>query len=102
MGVAERASASTKFDHEAMIAEQQRPADRWIQFLVKGSWWMHVLVLLGAILGGGSLIRLYGDTCGLSLLDSSTWFRAFVTIGGPWCKRLNWVIHLTTRIVEDL
>ena len=75
---------------------------KWIQRILKTSWMTYVLVLLGAVFGGGSLIRLYGNTCGLSIIDPSSWLRASITIGSPWCKLLNWVGYVTTSIVEHL
>ena len=54
---------------------------KWIQRILKTSWMTYVLVLLGAVFGGGSLIRLYGNTCGLSIIDPSSWLRASITIG---------------------
>ena len=75
---------------------------KWIQRILKTSWMTYVLVLLGAVFGGGSLIRLYGNTCGLSIIEPSSWLRAFITIGSPWCKLLNWVGYVTTNIVEHL
>ena len=75
---------------------------KWIQRILKTSWMTYVLVLLGAVFGGGSLIRLYGNTCGLSIIEPSSWLRASITIGSPWCKLLNWVGYVTTSIVEHL
>lgn len=75
---------------------------KWIQGILKTSWMTYILVLLGAVFGGGSLIRLYGNTCGLSLIEPSFWLRASITIGSPWCKLLNWVGYVTTSIVEHL
>ena len=75
---------------------------KWIQGILKTSWMTYVLVLLGAVFGGGSLIRLYGNTCGLSIIEPSSWLRASITIGSPWCKLLNWVGYVTTNIVEHL
>lgn len=75
---------------------------KWIQRILKTSWMTYVLVLLGAVFGGGSLIRLYGNTCGLSIIEPSSWLRASITIGSPWCKLLNWVGYVTTNIVEHL
>ena len=68
----------------------------------KISWVSYILVLFGAVFGGGSLIRLYGNTCGLNIMNPSSWLTAFVTIGSPWCKVLNWVGYMTTSIVEHL
>ena len=62
----------------------------------------YVLVLLGAVFGGGSLIRVYGNTCGLNIFDPGSWLLAFVTIGSPWCRALNWVGYMTTSIVEHI
>merc|ERR1712146_455315 len=75
---------------------------KWIQGILRTSWMTYILVLLGAVFGGGSMIRLYGNTCGLNLLDPSSWLRAFVTIGSPWCRALNWVGYMSTSIVEHL
>ena len=79
-----------------------RQESSWVQVLAKSSWLMYITVLVGAILGGGTIIRIYGNTCGLSLLDPSSWLMAAVTIGSPWCKALNWMGYMATSIVEHL
>ena len=84
------------------MTTEERPHLLWFQTLLKRSWSMYVLVLLGSVFGGGSLIRLYGNTCGLSLLDPYSWFGAIISIGSPWCRALNWVGYMTTSIVEHL
>lgn len=70
--------------------------------VLKTSALTYALVLIVAILGGGSIIRLYGETCGISLLDPSTWLRGIFIIGSPWCKALNWGGYMATSIVEHL
>lgn len=74
----------------------------FVSNVLKTSAMTYAMVMVFAILGGGSLIRLYGESCGLSLFDPSTWLRAIITIGSPWCKALNWVGYMTTSIVEHL
>ena len=59
-------------------------------------------VLIVSILGGGFVIRLYGETCGLKILEPSTWMNATVTIGSSWCKSLNLAGSISTNIVEHL
>ena len=76
--------------------------DFFYKTLFKTSAITYALVLIFAILGGGSVIRLYGETCGLNIFDPSTWLRATMTIGSPWCKALNWVGYMSTSIVEHL
>ena len=73
-----------------------------LQPYLKNSVTIYLLVLLGSIFGGGSLIRFYGQTCGLNLFDWTTWGTAFITIGSPYCKGLNWICYTTTSIVEHL
>ena len=63
---------------------------------------LYSLVLLGCVFGGGSIIRIYGDTCGLSLFDPGSWFTSMVLIGSPWCRGLNWVGYVSTTIVENI
>ena len=76
--------------------------DFFYKTLFKTSAITYALVLIFAILGGGSVIRLYGETCGVNIFDPSTWLRATMTIGSPWCKALNWVGYMSTSIVEHL
>lgn len=80
----------------------QKAAGSFYETVLKTSAMTYAMVLILAILGGGSLIRLYGETCGLNILDPSTWLRATITIGSPWCKALNWVGYMATSIVEHL
>ena len=77
-------------------------ADSFHTKILKSSAMTYAFVLIVAILGGGSIIRLYGDTCGLSIMNPSSWLRATVTIGSPWCKALNWAGYMTTCIVEHM
>ena len=70
--------------------------------ILKTSAFAYSLVLFLSVIGGGSIIRLYGDTCGLNIFDPSTWLRATVIIGSPWCKGLNWLGYTATCIVEHL
>lgn len=88
-------------DFDVSIAAK-KAANLFYCNVLKTSAMAYVMVLILAILGGGSIIRLYGETCGLSLLDPSTWLRATITIGSPWCKALNWFGYMATSIVEHL
>ena len=63
---------------------------------------LYTLVLLVCMFGGGSIIRVYGDTCGLSLLDPGSWFTSMVMIGSPWCRGLNWLGYISTTVVENI
>ena len=89
-------------DRQSEMGWRDNDSYKWIQGLMRTSWMTYILVLLGAVFGGGSMIRLYGNTCGLNLLEPSSWLRAFVTIGSPWCRVLNWVGYMATSIVEHL
>lgn len=77
-------------------------ADSFHTKIFKTSAITYAFVMMIAILGGGSIIRLYGETCGLSIMEPSSWLRATVTIGSPWCKALNWAGYMTTCIVEHM
>lgn len=63
---------------------------------------LYSLVLLVCVFGGGSIIRLYGDSCGLSLMDPSSWFSSMIMIGSPWCRGLNWLGYISTTVVENI
>lgn len=70
------------------------------QNIFRGTLSLYTLIVLASVFGGGSLIRLYGETCGLSLLSPGTWFQSFVLIGSPWCRTLNWLGHMATMVME--
>ena len=70
--------------------------------IFKTSAMTYAFVLMIAILGGGSIIRLYGYTCGISIMEPSSWLKATLSIGSPWCKALNWAGYMTTCIVEHM
>ena len=98
---------TSSFSSRDSMAPIDRPVShtavtKWIQGIIKTSWVMYIVVLVGAIFGGGTVIRIYGNTCGLSLLEPSSWFTAAVAIGSPWCKALNWMAYVATSIVEHL
>ena len=61
---------------------------------------VYTLGVFGLVLGGGSMIKLYGDTCGASPLVPSSWFRSFMLMGSPWCRFLNWMGYLCTSVME--
>ena len=61
---------------------------------------LYALMIFLAVFGGGGMIRMYGETCGLSPTDPSTWFRSFMLIGSPWCRFLNWGGHLSSGVME--
>ena len=48
------------------------------------------------------LIRIYGNTCGISILYPSSWLSSFLLVGSPYCRGLNWATNLTSGIVENL
>ena len=80
----------------------QKVAGTFYSNVLKTSAMTHAIVLMFAILGGGSMIRLYGQTCGLNIFEPYSWLRATITIGSPWCKALNWVGYMATSVVEHL
>ena len=63
---------------------------------------VYTAILIVCMFGGGGIIRLYGDTCGLSLMDPSSWGRSMVLIGSPWCRGLNWLGYVSTSVVENI
>ena len=80
----------------------QKVAGTFYSNVFKTSAMTHAIVLMFAILGGGSMIRLYGQTCGINIFEPYSWLRATITIGSPWCKALNWVGYMATSVVEHL
>ena len=63
---------------------------------------LYSLVLVVCVFFGGSIIRLYGDTCGLSLMDPSSWYSSMILIGSPWCRGLNWLGYISTTVLENI
>ena len=53
-------------DRQSEMGWKDNDSYKWIQGLLRTSWMTYILVLLGAVFGGGSMIRLYGNTCGLN------------------------------------
>ena len=41
-------------------------------------------------------IRLYGQTCGIDLLQPSTWLYGMSTVNSTWCLALSWTISATS------
>ena len=70
--------------------------------MIQTTAFLYTAILFACVFGGGGVIRLYGDTCGLSLLSPSTWASSLVLIGSPWCRGLNWVGYVSTTIVENI
>ena len=73
-----------------------------IMSLFKTTYFIYLLILFIGIFGGGSIIRLYGNTCGLTIFDISSWGSSMMLIGSPWCHGLNWLGHMSTKIVENI
>jgi hypothetical protein len=63
---------------------------------------VYTAIIFACVFGGGGIIRLYGDTCGLSLMDPGSWARSMLLIGSPWCRGLNWLGYVTTSVVENI
>jgi hypothetical protein len=70
--------------------------------MLKNTLLLYSLILLLSVFGGGGIIRIYGDTCGISLFDPGDWGRVFILMGSPWCRGLNWLGYATTSIVENI
>lgn len=70
--------------------------------LFKTTYFVYILILFLAVFGGGSIIKLYGDTCGLSIFQPTSWLSSMILIGSPWCKGLNWLGHISTNIIENI
>jgi hypothetical protein len=68
--------------------------------LFSGTLGLYTLMVLASVFLGGSIIRLYGETCGRSLFDPLSWVSSFMLIGSPWCRALNWVGHISTMVME--
>ena len=51
--------------------------------MMQSSAIIYGMVLIVAIFGGGFVIRLYGETCGLRILDPSSWLTVPVSVGSP-------------------
>ena len=73
-----------------------------LKTIFKNTLVIHTILLVIAILFGGSIIRLYGNTCGISIFEPYGWIKASVLIGSSWCKTLNWIGYVTTNIVENM
>ena len=63
---------------------------------------LYVTFIVGIIFGGGSIIRLYGNTCGLSILDPGSWFRSTILMASPWCRGLNWMSYIVSSVIENI
>ena len=59
-------------------------------------------LLFIVIFAHGILINVYGQTCGLSLFNPTSWLYYIVTSGSPWCRMLNHCIYMTDTIVQHI
>ena len=69
---------------------------------IKTTYFIYTIILFVSIFGGGSIIKIYGETCGLSILSPSEWGRSLMLMGSPWCRGLNWLGYTSTTIVEHI
>ena len=68
--------------------------------IVKGGLAMYTILLVVIIFGGGSLIRLYGNVCGLSILNPSSWANSMMLMGSPVCRCMNWAVYASMQIMD--
>ena len=73
-----------------------------LRVLLRSATVVHGGTLFFAVFFGSSIIRLYGNTCGLDPLRPSTWTRAFMVMGSPWCRSLHWLACSATYVVDHM
>ena len=73
-----------------------------LHVLLRSAVVVHGGTLFFAVFFGSSIIRLYGNTCGLDPLRPSTWTRAFMVMGSPWCRSLHWLACSATYVVDHM
>ena len=69
---------------------------------IKTTYFIYTIILFVSIFGGGSIIKVYGETCGLSILSPSEWGRSLMLMGSPWCRGLNWMSYIVSNIIENI
>jgi hypothetical protein len=70
--------------------------------VVQTAAFAHGVTLCSAVAFGSCAIRLYGDTCGVSIFEPRTWARPFIVMGSSWCKSLHWIAYSSTYLVEHM
>ena len=78
---------------------------RWrdgARVVVRTAAFAHGATLISAVMFGSCAIRLYGDTCGVSIFEPRTWARPFIVMGSSWCKSLHWLAYSSTYLVEHM
>ena len=74
----------------------------YIRTCLKSAWFMYVMSVFLSILTGGSIIRIYGSTCGFNIFEPDTWFTSVMVMGSSYCKCLNWLGYLTGITVDNI
>lgn len=74
----------------------------YIKNILQNVWLMYLLTIIGCLFLSGSIIRIYGETCGITLSKPTTWISTFLLMGSPYCKILNYIGHISGSIMENL
>ena len=75
-------------------ALRPRQAARHRQWLRWNVVSVYTCMLLSTVVGHSMLIRVYGETCGISLRN----LMRLVTVGSPWCSGLHWMCQVTGEL----
>lgn len=68
--------------------------------ILKNIWAVYFLTVIGCLFFSGSIIRIYGETCGISIYKPSTWFTTIALMGSPYCRMLNYIGQISGSVME--
>ena len=63
-------------------------------------WMWIIATYMAAALGTGSVVRVYGNTCGVDAWNPATWSNAILTAGSSWCRALQTLSAAGTYLTE--
>ena len=95
---AQSRNISRQNSSDSITTEQTKSQNNKKKTYIKYSLMVHLFIIFLSCI----LIRIYGNTCGISILYPSSWLSSFLLVGSPYCRGLNWATNLTSGIVENL
>jgi hypothetical protein len=70
--------------------------------IIHNIWTIYALTIFGCIFFSGTIIKLYGETCGIDIFTPSTWIRSALLMGSPYCRMLNYIGQISGSIMENM
>ncbi len=75
---------------------------KYILSIINSIIFIYICIIILIVFLGGTFIKLYGNTCGISFLEPSTYVTSFILMGSPFCKTLNYLCYASSCLLENI